>query len=73
LTFIQHAIQPEYEKGVRAIGGSREFQPETKIFTQSILEVMAELGMDGAVLLPFSSAGIHHGNDALALFERFRA
>jgi predicted TIM-barrel fold metal-dependent hydrolase len=75
----QHVILPEYLRalersgamanrpadGMDGLGGelvSREFTPE------SASRILGELGMAAAVLTPFSSAGIHHGNDRHAAY-----
>jgi len=65
----QHAILPEYLKALERSGIVENSQLKTKVFTpESILEVAGELGMDCVVLLPFSSSGIHHGNDENARY-----
>lgn len=65
----QHAILPEYVRALERSGITENSALRTKIFTrQSILEVMDGLGMQGAVLLPFSSSGIHHGDDTKARY-----
>jgi 6-methylsalicylate decarboxylase len=75
----QHAILPEYRKALER-AGAIENRPkdgmdglgselrENVFTTESILNVAGELGTDGMVLLPFSVAGIHHGNDANARY-----
>ena len=65
----QHAILPEYQRALAREGIVENSDLKVKLFTkESILEVMSELGMDATVLLPFSSSGIHHGNDEAARY-----
>lgn len=65
----QHAILPAYIKALARSGITENSALRTNVFTRrSILEVMDTLGMQGAVLLPFSSSGIHHGDDAKARY-----
>jgi predicted TIM-barrel fold metal-dependent hydrolase len=75
----QHAILPEYRKALQRAGvidrppkdgmdGLGSELHETVFTTQSILAVADEMGTAGAVLLPFSVAGIHHGDDANARY-----
>jgi predicted TIM-barrel fold metal-dependent hydrolase len=65
----QHVVLPEYEKALAKQGVVENSNLKTKVFTkESVLGVMAELGMDATVLLPFSTSGIYHGNDENARY-----
>lgn len=65
----QHVVLPEYVNALAREGIVENSNLKTKVFTKdSVLEVMSELGMDASVLLPFSTNGIHHGNDEAARY-----
>jgi predicted TIM-barrel fold metal-dependent hydrolase len=70
----QHVILPEYLDALERSGAIANRPADgmdglgselvTKAFTpESASRTLGDLGMSAAVLTPFSSAGIHHGND----------
>ena len=61
----QHVILPEYEKALQRSGALDPSRPPRKKSEPAqVLEHMAALGIDAALLNPVNTLGVHHGDDA---------
>jgi predicted TIM-barrel fold metal-dependent hydrolase len=64
-----HLLLPEYDAALRRAGAGDPSRPFRKGDSpQVVLDKMAELGIEAAVVNPLSVAGVHHGNDAHASY-----
>jgi len=65
----QHVILPEYEKALQRSGALDPSRPPRKKSEPAqVLEHMAGLGIDAALLNPVNTLGVHHGDDANARY-----
>ena len=65
----QHVILPEYEKALQRSGALDPSRPPRKKSEPAqVLEQMAGLGIDAALLNPVNTLGVHHGDDANARY-----
>jgi predicted TIM-barrel fold metal-dependent hydrolase len=63
----QHVILPEYEKALQRSGALDPSRPPRKKSEPAqVLDHMAGLGIDAALLNPVNTLGVHHGDDAKA-------
>jgi predicted TIM-barrel fold metal-dependent hydrolase len=64
-----HVILPEYERALVRAGMAEDSWRLNRTTTPATTRAtMAELGIGAPVVLPFSTAGIHHGNDEAARY-----